>query len=376
MSSPKPTKISVLGMGMSATVFHIPFIKTLPNLFELHSILERSATATKSEARSRYGNHIKVVTTIEEVLNDPEVQAVVVGTPNSTHYGFAKSILQAGKHVVIEKPLTPSVAEADELVQIAKSHSPPLIIATYQNRRFDSDFLTLAKLIYTGALGNISSFETRYDRWRPQLKGGTWKEQAGKGQGVVYDLGSHLIDQILVLFGLPDRVFGYIYNSRRLGPDDFDDAFFGTFFYDNVPGSNVPLVVHLHGSPLSAVEPQLRYSVKGTKGSFVKYGIDPQEDQLKLDPPMSTSDPAFGVEAEPQAGILTIAQSDGTMKSERVISEHGRYLSWYENVGEALQERDPSKLYVKPEQAREVIHMIELMYESSRSGKVLQVPKA
>lgn len=107
---------------------------------------------------------------------------------------FQQSILQAGKHVIIEKPLTPSVAEADELVQIAKSHSPPLIIATYQNRRFDSDFLTLAKLIYTGALGNVSSFETRYDRWRPQLKGGgTWKEQAGKGQGVVYDLGSHLV---------------------------------------------------------------------------------------------------------------------------------------------------------------------------------------
>ncbi|KIO22095.1 hypothetical protein M407DRAFT_28370, partial [Tulasnella calospora MUT 4182] len=168
MSSAKPVKVSVLGgfrvgsirMGMSATVFHIPFIKTLSNLFELHSILERSATATKSEARSRYGNEIKVVTTIDEILNDPEVQCVVVGTPNSTHYNYAKSILQAGKHVIIEKPLTPSVAEANDLIQIAKSHSPPLIIATYQNRRFDSDFLTLAKLIYNGRLGNISSFET------------------------------------------------------------------------------------------------------------------------------------------------------------------------------------------------------------------------
>ncbi|KAG8911776.1 hypothetical protein FRC00_005842, partial [Tulasnella sp. 408] len=286
--------------------------------------MERSATATKSEARSRYGNEIKVVTTIDEVLSDPEVRCVVVGTPNSTHYGFAKSILQAGKHVIIEKPLTPSVSEANELIQIAKSHSPPLIIATYQNRRFDSDFLTLARLIFNGTLGNISSFETRYDRWRPQLKGGTWKEQAGKGQGVLYDLGSHLIDQVLVLFGIPNRIFGQIYNSRKLGPDDFDDAFFGTFFYDNVPGSNIPLVVHLHGSPLSAVEPQLRYSVKGTKGSFVKYGIDPQEDQLKLDPPMSTSDPAFGVEAEQLVGVLTLVQSDGTLKSERITSEHGR----------------------------------------------------
>ncbi|KAG8913197.1 hypothetical protein FRC01_004682, partial [Tulasnella sp. 417] len=184
------------------------------------------------------------------------------------------------------------------------------------------------------------------------------------------------IDQVLVLFGLPDRIFGQIYNSRKLGPNDFDDAFFGTFFYDSVPGSNIPLVVHLHGSPLSPVEPQLRYSVKGTKGSFVKYGIDPQEDQLKLDPPLSTSDSAFGVEAEQQAGVLTTVQSDGTFKSERITSEHGRYLSWYENVGEALQGGDPSKLYVKPEQACEVIRMIELMYESSQNGKVVQVPKA
>ncbi|KAG9019413.1 hypothetical protein FRB90_002565 [Tulasnella sp. 427] len=374
--SSKPIKVSVLGMGMSATVFHIPFIKTLSNLFELHSILERSATATKSEARTRYGDQIKVVTTIEDILNDPEVQCVVVGTPNSTHYAYAKSILQAGKHVIIEKPLTPSAAEADELIQLAKSHSPPLIIATYQNRRFDSDFLTMAKLIYQGALGNISSFETRYDRWRLQLKGGTWKEQPGKGQGVLYDLGSHLIDQVLVLFGLPDRVSAHVYNSRRVGPDDFDDAFFGTFFYDSVPGSDIPLVVHLHASPLSAAEPQLRYSVKGTKGSFVKYGIDPQEDQLKLNPPMSTGDPAFGVEAEQESGILTTVQSDGTFIKEQIVSEHGRYLSWYENVGAALQEADSSRLYVKPEQAREVIRIIEFMYESSGSGKVLQVQQA
>jgi len=361
---------------MSATVFHIPFINSLPNLFKLHSVLERSATDERSEARNRYGSSITVVTTLQEVLDDNSVDCVVVGTPNVTHYPFAKAILEAGKHVIIEKPLVPTSKEADELIAIAAAHSPPLIIATYQNRRFDSDFLTLKTILEKRTLGDLADFTSHYDRWRPHVKGGTWKEQGGLGHGIVYDLGSHLIDQALTLFGTPDRLFAHIYNSRKQGAPEFDDAFFTTFFYDHVEDSGIPLVVHLRGSPLSAIEPQMRFTVKGTKGSFVKYGIDSQEDQLKLEPPMSTEDPAFGVESESNQGTLTTVDDKGDFVVGRVITEKGRYLNWYENVGAALQAGDPSLLYVKPEQARLTIRIIELMYESSRARRVVQVKGA
>ncbi|KAG8889128.1 hypothetical protein FRB98_005743 [Tulasnella sp. 332] len=371
MASSNPVKVSVLG----ATVFHIPFIQSLPHLFSLHSILERSATAEHSEARKRYGNDINVVTTFEQVINDPEVDCVVISTPNATHYPFAKAVLQAGKSVIIEKPLVPTSTEADELIALASSHSPPLIIATYQNRRYDSDFLTVKKLVDQGAFGDIVEFETRFDRWRPALKGGgTWKEQTQPAQGIVYDLGSHLIDQVLTLFGTPDRIYSHIYNARKLGPADFDDAFFAQYYYDSgARGSQLPLVVTVRASPLSALASQLRYAIKGTKGSFLKHGLDVQEDQLRLNPPLSTSDRAFGVEPESIHGVLTTVDSSNHLKEERIVAEKGNYMGWYEGVGAALQARDPSKLYVTPQQARETIRMVELMYESSRSGKVIHV---
>ncbi|KAG8907517.1 hypothetical protein FRB99_003890 [Tulasnella sp. 403] len=363
MEAMRPIRVSVLGMGLSATVFHIPLIQALPGTFKLHSILERSATHTSSEARARYGD-IKIVTTLDDVLQDGEVDCVVISTPNSTHFSFAKAALEAGKHVIIEKPLVPSVGEADILIAIAAPRN--LIIATFQNRRFDSDYLTLKSVL--DRLGDLVEFESHYDRWRPSLKGGTWKETAGRGQGIVYDLGSHLIDQILQLFGSPDRLFAHIYNSRNIGPPDFDDAFTAHFYYDN---RNLPLIVTLKASPLSALDPQLRFSVKGTKGSFVKYGLDQQEDQLKLGIP--TDHPNFGREPEAFQPTLTTLDANGSFISERIPTLQGSYLQWYANVGSALQANDPAALIVKPEQARETIRIIELMYQSSSQAKVLSL---
>ncbi|KAG8934221.1 hypothetical protein FRC02_010391 [Tulasnella sp. 418] len=370
MTAP-PIKTSVLGMGLSATTFHIPFIQALPDLFVLHSIMERSATPTKSTARALYGDQIKVVTTLEEITGDPEVQCVVISTPNSTHYPYAKAILQSGKHVIIEKPLVPSLQEADELLSIASSSNPPLLIATYQNRRFDSDFLTVRNLIDQKVFGDIHEFESRYDRYRPSLKGGTWKETAGKGQGVLYDLGSHLIDQALTLFGIPDTVFATISNSRQLGPPDFADNFIAHLFYYNVPGSSIPLTVTVRSGSLSLLDPQLRFAIRGTKASFVKYGLDPQEDQRKKNPPTPLTDPSFGIESEEYQGTLSSLDLEGKVVKRKIATETGRYLTWYENVGVAIQSRDPSKLPVKPNQAREVIRIIELLERSSIEGRVL-----
>ncbi|KDQ10712.1 hypothetical protein BOTBODRAFT_57915 [Botryobasidium botryosum FD-172 SS1] len=371
-SERSPIKTAVIGMGMSATVFHIPFIRSLPNVFALHSIMERSATAARSAARDRYGNDVKVVNTFEEVVGDAEVECVVISTPNSTHFDYAKAALSAGKNVIIEKPLVLHSSEATELIALA--HSRNLVLATYQNRRFDSDFLTLRKLLSEGngadgVFGDITEFESHFDRFRPALKGnGTWKELGGWGQGVVFDLGSHLIDQALTLFGRPTSVYAHIENSRAVGPADLDDSFTAHLYYKN---RNIPLTVIIRAGTLSLLEKQLRFSVKGTRASWVKLGLDTQEDQLKLEPPMSTSDPSFGVEPTEFQGILTVLGSDGKPAARNTPTETGRYLSWYENVGAAIAARDSSVLHVKPEQARDTIRIIELLYQSNAEGRRL-----
>jgi len=360
-------------MGLSATVFHIPFIRRFPELFTLHSILERKATPEKSLARDRYGPNTKVVTTYEEVLNDPECDLVVIGTPNSTHYPFAKAALEAGKHVIIEKPLTTTSVEGAELVKIAEAKN--LVVAVYQNRRYDSDFLTLRRLLEKEQVfGEIVDFETRYDRFRPHLSGGgTWKEVPGVGQGAVFDLGSHLIDQVLTLFGTPDTITGFTGNMRQIGDPAFDDNFLVIFHYNVSSTRKLPLVVTVRSSILSCLIPQLRYTVKGTKAAWVKYGLDVQEPQLRRPTPMSLDDPEFGVEPKDHEGILTTADASGAMTSTRVPTEKGDYTLWYKNVGEAILAKDPSKLAVKPEQGLAVIRAIELVYESSRTGKSIKV---
>jgi len=301
---------------------------------------------------------------------------VVVSTPNSTHYPYTKAILSRGKHVVVEKPLVTSSEQATDLIELANSQS--LVLATYQNRRWDSDFLTLRRLLEVERVfGDIAEFESRYDRWRPSLKGGgTWKEEAEWGHGVVFDLGSHLIDQVLTLFGKPKSVSAHIWNSRARGPEKFDDAFVAHFTYP--PGSfqrensAIPLMVTIRSASLSLLELQLRFAVKGTKATWVKFGGDTQEDQLKLNPPMSTAHADFGVEPKENEGLLTTEQG-GSIHTHTVPTAKGDYLHWYRNMGQAIQEKSPSKLIVKPEQAKEVITMIELIYRSHQERTVINV---
>ncbi|KAF8317861.1 putative NAD binding Rossmann fold oxidoreductase [Clavulina sp. PMI_390] len=375
-----PANTAVLGMGMSATVFHIPFILALPQYFKLHTILERSATSEKSAARDRYGHTgVKVVTTLDEVLANPEVQVIVISTPNYTHYDFAKASLLAGKHVIIEKPLVPTSKEANELIDIASKGK--LIIATYQNRRWDSDFLTLRRLldvekVFGEFLSDITEIQTSYDRFRPAPKGG-WKDDDAWGGGVVFDLGSHLIDQILTLFGAPAQVYGRVWNSRQINGPKFADAFVAHFYYPTSPSlrpsNSLPITVTISSATLSLRQPQLRFLVRGTKASWVKYGLDVQEDQLKLTPPMDVNDAAFAVEPTSLEGTLTVLSDHGDMEEKKVPTEKGDYMSWFVNVGEAIQANDPTKLIVQPVQAALTIKMIELIHQSSEEGRVVTV---
>ncbi|CED85287.1 Predicted oxidoreductase [Phaffia rhodozyma] len=374
--SSSPINVSVVGIGMSATVFHIPFIQALPEQFKLHSIVERKATSEKSDARDFYGPDIKVVTSLQEVLEDDVVDAVFVTTINDTHYEFSKAILTAGKHVIIEKPLTPTAAESKELIDLAKSTN--LIIAVFQNRRWDADFLTVKHLYETGQFGELSHFESYFDRYRNNLAPSRqWKETPGPGSGAAFDLGSHLLDQALYLFGRPDSVTATLRNSRGLGHADFHDSFIIQLNYpakENQTGRKIPLLVTLGGSILSLFNPQLRYRIKGTDAAFVKYGVDVQEPQSvasgywqgppKADVP-KPGDDAFGREPKEAWGtIYTAEKKDG----EVVESKQGSYLDWFKNVAGAIQKKDPELLIVKPEQAAEVIEIIEACLKSSQEG--------
>ncbi|KAL7411658.1 NAD binding Rossmann fold oxidoreductase [Mrakia frigida] len=374
--SPSPVRVSVIGVGMSALVFHIPFILSLPKLYTLHSILERKATPEKSDARDFFPG-VKVVTNLKDVLEDAEVDLVVVSGPNGVHFEHAKAALEAGKNVVVEKPITPTFEEAQILVALAKKTG--LVLATYQSRRFDSDFLTTKALIEEGAFGELSEFESHYDRYKNELATARlWKEAPEVGIGAEFDLGSHLLDQALTLFGRPQTITAVIRNSRAIGHPDVSDSFHIQLGYPatEAAGRRLPLIATVQGSILSLVAPQLRFSIKGTNAAFVKHGLDVQEDQLIASgfwkgPPQDGAvkpDDTTGVwGTEPESIWGTLYTLDG--KQKKVPSKTGAYKAWFENVAEAVQTKNPSLLLVKPEQAALVIEVIEAAIKSSKEGK-------
>ncbi|KAK4055839.1 hypothetical protein OIO90_003094 [Microbotryomycetes sp. JL221] len=364
MSASKPINVAVLGIGMSATVFHIPFIQALPKHFKLASIFERSATEEKSRARELFPD-AKVVNKLEHVLSDPEIQLVFVSTINDTHYEYTKRALEAGKHVVCEKPLVPTSEQAYELATLAKSKK--LVLAVYQNRRWDADFLTLQKLIKSGTFGEISEFQSNFDRYKNEIATTKmWKEEDRPGSGSLYDLGSHLLDQILSLFGRPSRVTSILKNSRSLGNPNVPDSFMIHLHYDVSAERRLPLLATARQSMLSLQTPQLRFTVKGTDAAFIKHGLDVQEDQLKADATQAVSKADFGVEPSSQHGQLYTKKDVQTVESET-----GRYIDWFKNVAEAIQAGDRNKLIVTPEQAALVIEVIEAAIVSSKEGRTV-----
>ncbi|GAA6025531.1 hypothetical protein JCM11491_000528 [Sporobolomyces phaffii] len=367
-----PINVAVLGFGMSATVFHIPFLLAAPDRFRLHSILERSATPTASKARDAYPG-VKVVTTIDDVLADDQVDAVWVLTTNSTHFEYAQRALEAGKHVVVEKPITPTSDEAVQLANLARDKD--LVLAVYQNRRWDADFLTIKDLIDKGTFGDLSEFQSNFDRFRNEAAvTKVWKEKNLPGSGLAYDLGSHLVDQLLALFGTPTHVTAHLANSRLIGNPSVPDSFRIQLHYPPSSTRRLPLVAVAQSSSLSLQNPQQRFLVRGTDAAFVKHGLDPQEDALKRLGPDAPPSAEFGVEAPEHAGTLWTRGATGTGgEPTRVESVPGRYQSWFDNVAEAIESKDRTKLIVTPEQAALTIKIIELAIRSSEEGRTIAV---
>lgn len=350
MNVNKPIVTGLLSYGMSGEVFHGPLLNAHAG-FDLNVVAERS----KNKAALRYPQ-IRSVKSPAEVWQDPTIELVVVNTPNETHFEYASNCLEAGKHVVVEKPFTVSVAEADKLIGLAKERNR--VLTVFQNRRWDGDFLTLQKVLGENLLGRIAEFEAHYDRYRNLVEANTWKEERGKGTGILYNLGSHMLDQVVVLFGLPSFLDARIGIQRTGGKvDDFYDI---RMQYEGF--------LTIIKSSYLVREPGPRYLVHGHNGSFIKFGIDPQEQALKENKNPNSN--GWGVESIQWWGRLN-SRIDDYPVLDMIETIPGNYLAFYQNVYLAI--REGKELAVKPEQAREVIRLIELCYESNRLKQAMKV---
>jgi len=338
----------IIGYGMSAQVFHAPFIHANPN-FKISKIVERHKQKSKEEYP-----YIDVVSSADDLFQDESIQLVVITTPNESHYSLAKNALSAGKHVIIEKPLTITSKEANDLISIANDNG--LILSVYQNRRWDGDFLTVKKILNQGSLGKLVEYESHFDRFRNYFKPDAWREKNVPGSGILYDLGPHLIDHALQLFGNPNEVTADIHIQREGGQTD--DHFEVKLHYDQ-------LKVTLKAGMLVR-EPSPRFLLYGTQGTFIKYGLDPQEADSKSG--MSPLHPNWGVDDQSNWGTLN-TNINGLHFRGKIETLRGCYQKFYENIYEVITNK--KTLAVKPEEARNVIKIIEFAFQSSREKKTI-----
>ncbi len=339
--------------GMSGQVFHAPFLSTNPH-FRLHSIVERS----KELSKERYPQ-ARIVRDFDALLTDPEIELIVVNTPDSTHYDFARRALEAGKHVVVEKPFTSTTQEGEALIALAKEKGR--MLSVYQNRRWDADFLTIQQLLKEGHLGRLVEFESTFARYRNFIKEGTWKESGELGGGLTYNLGSHLIDQALVLFGMPQSVYADIATMRTGG---LVDDYFLIRLHRSASYPDVKIT--LRASYLMC-EPEPRFVLHGTQGSYVKHGVDKQEAAL-LDGQMPDR-PHWGEETEAEWGILRTATEDGHEIRRPYPGVAGNYGGFYQNIYEHLREGKP--LLTDARAVLDGIRVIEAAFRSFREQKTV-----
>jgi len=336
--------VGLIGFGVAGRVFHAPTISAVPGL-RLAAILQRS----RGDAAALYPN-ARVVSTLEELLAIDEIRLVVIATSNTSHFDLARQCLLAGRDVVVDKPFTTSYQEADELVRIARERER--LLTVFQNARWHGDFQTVRKLVDAGTLGRLVFYEAHYDRFRPQLRAGAWRERDEPGSGVFFDLGPHLIDQAMVLFGTPQALTATICTERDNAV--VDDAFYVVLHYKS-------LRVELRATMLAGEAPGLAFALHGTLGSYVKYGRDVQEEALRRGE--APKDDPWGREPEEKWGSLYM-QKDGKVVAQPVPTEAGDYRRYYENVRDAILGR--AAINVTCEQALDVMRALELAQQSNR----------
>ena len=340
--------VGLIGFGLAGRAFHAQVISRVPGL-RLATILQRSG----NEAAEQYPD-VPIVRTLDELLAIRGIRLVVIATPNDSHYPLARQCLAAGRDVLVDKPFTTTLEEAVVLVQFAKQQGR--LLTVYQNRRYDGDFQAIAQLVASGVLGRIVRFETNYDRFRP----GAWRERSGPGTGIFFDIGPHLIDHALLLFGMPRAVTADIRIEREGAVAD--DAFDIAFHYPR--GKRADL-----RSSILAAATRSRFLLHGTQGAFVKLTVDPQEANLRRG--YLPTDSAWGAEPEENWGLLTLSEN-GALTRRRIPSVNCDYRDFYANLRDAILGK--ATLAVTPEWALDVMRLLELARQSSNERRAVSVP--
>ncbi|MFN8574464.1 MAG: oxidoreductase [Gemmatimonadaceae bacterium] len=325
--------VALVGFGYAGRVFHAPLIEAVSGLKLAGIVSSRPAAIDAAKPGTR------VIPTLESALRDDGVDLVVIATPNALHASQAHAALSAGKHVVVDKPFTVTVAEAEAVC--AQAERAGRVLSVFHNRRWDSDFLTLQALIGRDALGDVRYLESHFDRYRPQVRD-RWRERRGSGAGLWFDLGPHLIDQVLQLFGPPDDIS--VDRAMLRDGAQVDDYFHATLSY-------AKRRVVLHASMLAPVH-DVRFLVHGTRGSYVKEGLDTQESTLVAG--RTPHDITWG--QDPRPGLLTTVD-DADRRSESVPNEPGDYCRFYAAVRDAIRDGAPNP--VSSREALEVMRWLE-----------------
>lgn len=349
-SDDSPLRVALIGYGLGGAAFHAPFVSTTPGL-ELAAIVTRDPGRQRKAASDHPGT--RVVAEVERLWEgNLALDVVVISTPNRTHVPLALAAIAAGLHVVVDKPLAPSAAEARKVVAEARHRG--VVVAPFQNRRWDGDFQTLRRLLADGALGAPLRFESRFDRWRPTPTGG-WREHGAPEEagGLLFDLGSHLIDQALVAFGPVRDIYAEL-DHRRAGVEADDDSFVALTHVSGVRS-------HLHMSAVAA-QPGPRFRVSGSAAAYVKWGLDGQEAALRAG--VRPGGPEWGAEPPEQWGTLGAGDEVRPVPTER-----GDYGAFYAGLVRAIRFAEPSP--VEPNDAIAMLAVIEAARESAARKTVV-----
>ncbi|MGA4664063.1 oxidoreductase [Enterobacter ludwigii] len=338
-------RVGLIGYGYASKTFHAPLIAGTPGM-ALAAVSSSNATKVHADWPS-----VPVVSEPKHLFNDPNIDLIVIPTPNDTHFPLAKAALEAGKHVIVDKPFTVTLSQARELDALAKSFGR--VLSVFHNRRWDSDFLTVKALLNEGTLGEILFFESHFDRFRPQVRN-RWREQAGPGSGIWYDLAPHLLDQAVNLFGLPVSM---TVDLAQLRPGaQTTDYFHAVLSY---PQRRIVL----HGTMVAAAE-SARYILHGTRGSFVKFGLDPQEERLKNGERLPQEDWGYDM----RDGVVTRVEGEERVE-ETLLTIPGNYPAYYAAVRDALNGTGDNP--VPASQAIQIMELIELGIESAKHRATL-----
>jgi scyllo-inositol 2-dehydrogenase (NADP+) len=334
-------RAGIIGFGVAGRYFHAPLLRAA-------GMSIPAVVTSKPEPARQYLGNVDILTSADELLARDDIDLVVICSPNTLHVPQSAAALRAGKHVVVEKPVSATAAEVSDLDQLATEHKRKF--AVFQNRRWDSDFLTLKRLIDEGRLGAINSYHARWDRFRPRVTE-TWRDRDLPGQGILYDLGTHLIDQTLMLFGAPEWLYANVFTQRDNGV--------------TVDGFEILLgqgkLRMTLGVSLLCADGGYRYRVNGSRASFLKAGLDQQEPQLRAG--MEPTEHSFGTEPAEQWGTLVQGE---TGQREVITPQTGRWLTFYELMRNAIEQDGP--VPVSAAQAYDTMRIVEAALTSSAMG--------